>query len=665
MNVLAIDAPRAETRDTVAPACPYPGLRPFSERESRVFFGREGEIAAITGLLEARQLVVVHGASGCGKSSVVRAGVIPVFRLDAMANSMDARIIIVRPGDPGGPLQALARKLEVEFPREPDAKAAADAADLGDGAMPWQTLLAVSPDWAEDIGAIAAAADATLCIVFDQFEEIFAVNRTGAAAEVRRVIDFLISLGEPAPEGTALGKRSLSVIVTMRSDYLGHCAIWDGFAEAVNRCQYLLPRISTVGLIRAIHEPARRAGGSVTDGVADLLMPVISREIDGLPILQHALMRAWHASDDGRVDAAALAAVGGAEHALSRHADETLAAAVGDDPSRAEAADWIFRSLSDLDSDGRIIRRSVSLRQLMAETGADGETICAILDAFRARAASLVMPFPPDPLDEDAIVSVSHEALLRQWERVADSQFDRKGRARGLVYREFQDGMIWRSLATQAQSHAQDDTIVLGAAATEQRLPWYRDIEKRPGWIARHSPQGVLGAGSTRDWASVAELMAASDRNLQREKDLVARLRRNQRLVSMFAIGIVVLTVALAILVAVSMKSWAEKEKSEAAAALSKAQATAAANTSALYKIQLDSAEAMARRYCAGASGGDAVELPCYERQKRAYLQELARNARAASVLPQQAAPPTGTAFSPFIGGVPGLARAPQSGDKK
>lgn len=661
MNLLAIDAPQAETREAIAPACPYPGLRPFSERESRVFFGRESEIAAITGLLEERQLVVVHGASGCGKSSVVRAGVIPVFRLDAMANSMDARIIIVRPGDPGGPLQALARKLEVEFPRETDEEAA-DSADLGDGDMPWPTLLAVSPDWAEDIGTIAAEADATLCIVFDQFEEIFAVNRTGSAAEVRRVIDFLISLGEPAPEGTALGKRSLSVIVTMRSDYLGHCAIWDGFAEAVNRCQYLLPRISTVGLIRAIHEPARRAGGSVTNGVADLLMPVISREIDGLPILQHALMRAWHASEDGEVDEAALAAVGGAEHALSRHADETLAAAVGDDLSRAEAADWIFRSLSDLDSDGRIIRRSVSLRQLMAETGADKATICPILDAFRARAASLIMPFPPDPLDENAIVSVSHEALLRQWERVADSQFDRKGRARGLVYREFQDGMIWRSLATQAQSHAQDDTIVLGAAATEQRLPWYRDIEKRPGWIARHSPQGVLGAGSSRDWASVADLMAASDRNLQREKDLVARLRRNQRLVSMFAIGIVVLTVALAILIGVNSTRDA---KSEALQERKKALDLQAQRDAARYQIQLDTADGMARKYCAGAATKGSVELLCYERRKRAFLRELARNARAADVLPPQTVPPTATTFSPFIGGFPSSARAPQSGDKK
>ncbi len=187
-------------------------------------------------LLEKQQLVVVHGASGCGKSSVVRAGVVPVFRLDNIANSMTARVIIIRPADPGGPLQSLARKLEREFPR-----AAAERDDT-DTIQTWAGLLSASPDWGRDIGKAVADAGATLCMVIDQFEEIFTANREGYASEVRRLIDFLIGLSEPAPEGTALGKRSLSVILTMRSDYLGNCAQWDGFAETVNRCQYLLPR---------------------------------------------------------------------------------------------------------------------------------------------------------------------------------------------------------------------------------------------------------------------------------------------------------------------------------------------------------------------------------------------------------------------------------------
>lgn len=527
MSTLLLEEASLDRLNTVAPDNPYPGLRPFVEEEEALFFGREGEIAAILGLLEKQQLVVVHGSSGCGKSSLVRAGVVPIFRMDALAHDTEARVVTIRPADGGGPIEALARRLEHEFPWHASS-------DDPDATQSWADLLATSDNWRRDISVAARRRGATLCLIIDQFEEIFAIERAGRAAEVRRIVEFLVDLDEPAPPDTALGKRPLSVILTMRSDYLGDCAMWQGFAEAVNRCQYLVPRLSTLALLRSINEPARMFGGRIDPPAIERLLPVVTRSADGLPILQHALMRAWdkaHVVDGIKViDLDAIEATGGVDRALSLHADEAFATATRSDPAREAIGNRIFRSLSDLDSDGRIIRRSLTLADLITETGDDSVQVEAILDVFRSPAYSMIAPYLPRKLRPGSTVTVSHEALLRQWQRIIDGGLDADGRWLGLVYREAQDGMIARSLSVQAQRFVRKGTGVLSAAATEQQLPWFREVELRPCWLARYPLQ--RGQHSTEDWqsqwADLSSLIAASEANLEEETE---RIKRSEAMV--------------------------------------------------------------------------------------------------------------------------------------
>lgn len=598
------------------PTLPYPGLRPFEETETRNFFGRESEIRAILGLLEEEQLVVVHGASGCGKSSVVRAGVLPTVRLDALASGTTAKIVVIRPSDPGGPLRSLAAALERAF----SIQTAADRPDQeaedppesawvrGGSSRRWSETLVASPDWKADIEAAAKASGCALCIVLDQFEEIFALQRKGMAAEVDRVIEFLISLGDPCGESSTLGERPLSVIVTMRSDYLGHCSLWNGFAETVNRAQYLLPKISTVGLLRAIHLPALKYGGSVDEAVADQLLPVMAGEIDGLPVLQHALMRAWQNAKprkDGKrtVSVANLNRIGGAAGALSKHAEEAFKKAIKRNDALKEAAEWIFRALSDVDADGRIIRRTVLLSDLVAQTGADTAAVRAIVDRFRQIEFSFLTPFPPEELTEESNISVTHEALLRRWEKISSTAFDEEGRPAGLVYREFIDGMIWRALSVQAEQFASTGRGVLSAAATEVRLPWYREIAKRPGWALRYPVRSLVGSDDTSEdqWRKVADFMTASEVNLQREltklereREMVAKLKKNRRMILGLATVVLLLVgVATATFLLVRSANQAAIEAQRKAAA---------------YVEMFEGADALARDQCSAM--GDATE-PC------------------------------------------------------
>jgi len=554
---------------------PYPGLRPFGERDSRLFFGREGEVAALLELLEAQQLVVVHGASGCGKSSVVRAGLLPLFRTDALANNKIPAVSIVRPADEGGPLHSLAHRLSLEL----GPPGVADTEE--DAATSWANLLTTSHNWVTDIADKAAAVGKVLCIVFDQFEEAFSAERAGHGPQVRRIIEFLNGLGEAAPAGTALGGRDLTVIVTMRSDYLGHCAIWDHFAETVNRCQYLLPRITNFGLLRSIYEPARLHGGSVDENVADNLLSVVKSELDGLPIVQHALMRAWHIASESspdrtvRLDDQALAAVGGPGRALSVHADEVLEEAIAGYPARQECAEWLLRALCDLDSDGRIIRRSASFRDLYEEVGAPPELVAAILEPFRRADNSLIMPASEEKLHDETIVTVSHEALLRRWERISDLSINDRGQVKGYAYRELQDGLVWRALSVQAQQFARDGNSILGPASTEQRLPWFRTIQRRPGWIKRHQVDTLAGVPDFKQqWQQVSDLMVASEQNLleertklEREKKLVATLRESRKkawLFQMVSVALLVLLFVLATYIYIERIRGVEKERDRA-----------------------------------------------------------------------------------------------------
>jgi hypothetical protein len=533
------DAPpfsAVELVDVAKPVCPYPGLRPFRDNEANLFFGREQEIARTLEMLEKQQLVVVHGASGCGKSSVVRAGVIPVFRMDALAMDRKMVSVTIMPGDVAGPLGALARELDNAL-----VPAGVDGATdpiLGNS---WLGVLAISGDWQRDIGAAAKKANVVLCLLIDQFEEIFAAARNGFDVEADSLVAFLTGLGESAKPGTGLGERDISVILTMRSDYIGECARWDNFAETVNRCQYLLPRITTFGALSAIHEPARRNGALISDRVADRLLNVIANERDGLPVLQHALMRAWQRGNmrDGvfTVDVAALDDVGGAENALSLHADELFAKLVLENPELGETIDWMFRSLSELDSDRRIIRRPCSLTRLVTETGAAEADVRKVVETFRHPENSLLSPHPPKPLTSESPIAVSHEALLRHWTRVKDTGVNLDGEPRGLVYQELKDRDIWNSLVVRANEFRQNPKAILGPATTEQRWVWYQNIISRQGWTDRYaSKDKFIQSTEDRRWQNVEALMVASHKNSETKSRYYQYFKRASVLFSVLTI---------------------------------------------------------------------------------------------------------------------------------
>jgi tetratricopeptide (TPR) repeat protein len=479
------------------PRRPYPGLRPFTLDEDAIFFGRERMIDEIIDLLAQRCLILVHGSSGSGKSSLVLAGVLPRLARQHRRHGWRWRTASVRPG--GGPLWNLASAL-AELEDDTPSAARVDELRL--------SFDRTGANLAEIVGQLAGVEQERLCLLVDQFEEIFRYARETSREESRLFVDLVT---------TVLKEHSTSsvrVILTMRSEFLGECGRLPGLAAVVNTAQYLLPRMETTSLQRAIRRPAELYGGDVTAELADRLIADVRGNQDELPLIQHGLMRLWDLAGEAandkqaprRLDLPLYEAHGPLPRLLDRHAEAVAVAAATDDFGR-RVVENIFRALTDINADGHAIRRPQALQSLIAVSGTEPGQLVSILDAFRSDGVSFITPYAPASLRNETMIDISHEALVRCWNSLAASPD-------GWLHREFRDGLIWRSLLSQAEIFEKDQKNVLGPATTEDRQAWLRD--RTPAWSERY------GGG----WSRVQRLMTASRTEAAHDKRLRLRVRR-------------------------------------------------------------------------------------------------------------------------------------------
>jgi formylglycine-generating enzyme required for sulfatase activity len=441
------------------PEKPYPGLRPFEITEWAIFFGRERMIDEVIELLGRRRVVVVHGSSGSGKSSLIRAGVLPRLARQHLRHGVPWRTCTMRPS--GGPLWNLAVALA----------GLEDSLDIEriDAIRCEFDRRGVDLDWV--VAGLAVPAGDHICILIDQFEEIFRYARESNPDEPELLVKLLNGVLAEEHEGARV-----HIVITMRSEFLGYCARFPGLAEAVNRAQYLLPRMDRDGLLRAIRRPAELYGGLVTEGLAERLITDGGRERDELPLIQHGLMRLWEKAGGGpsvRLDLEHYETEHGLTRMLSDHAEAVLRSVASDTQSeRAVVAERLFRALIDINPEGQAIRRPQRFQDLVTVTAAAPDLLRAILDAFRAEGVSFITPYAPAPIGDDTVLDISHEAMIRCWTRIAD-------KTSGWLQREFQDGLTWKGLLARAAEGG-----LLTPATIEDRERWMKTVT--PGWTSRY-----------------------------------------------------------------------------------------------------------------------------------------------------------------------------------
>lgn len=489
--------------DATFPASPYPGLRSFEEHEWPIFFGRERFVENIVGQLARKHVLLVHGDSGAGKSSLIRAGVLPLLTR-AQAGGVPWRSVVVRPGRQ--PLDALADAL---------ATGEADARTL-------RRLLCHGHASAAELARLLDIHDGRpLCLVIDQFEELFESTAEDDGLQALRIAQFLSAVAAPSP------MPGFWVVLTMRSEYLGRCASVPGLAELVGENQYLLPRMGREDLLRAVREPASLYGGEVTPGFAAWLVDRTAGNPDQLPLVQHALAylaAPLLAQAETGVDTAvgwtipgdAASPLPDPRELLSRHADETFALGIAatklPEENATRLGDAVLRALTDTNAEGLAIRRPQLFGELVAiarrraeapvQNPSSTETIesrvAAFLAPFRSHRHALMTPYGDEPPGPDTRIDISHESLLRNWKRIADP-------VNGLRVRELEDGLRWKLLLQQAAERQKDESPpLLPPGTARQRKRWMDMLD--PVWADRYGGR----------WNEVATLVDASVRAARR-----------------------------------------------------------------------------------------------------------------------------------------------------
>ncbi len=434
---------------------PYRGLEMFEEEHAPYFFGRRAQVQRLLEALRRDRFLALVGQSGVGKSSLLRAGLLPRLKAGAVAGSELWRVLVLRPG--AHPATTLAAKI-VGLRPEGGMQGTVDRLTSDDRTLYMAATLAVADE----------PAGSKLLLLVDQFEEIFTLclDRTERSAFLSNLL-----YAAAVPHGHAV------VVVAMRADFYPHLAEFPEFAQLAQSHHVLVGRMADTELREVILEPAYKAGLSVEQGLADTILDDVEREPGNLPLLEHALLETWRNRRGRELTLEGYRATGGVQHGLGE---------------RAEA---VYESLSD---EGRVQARNLFLRLIqpgegtedtrrriaMSEvTTSDGD---AVTEAVRGFVGARLLTTSVDDATNEPRIEISHEAVITGWERcrrwvdedragllvhrrltVAAQEWKRHGRNKDALYRgvPLGEAMAWRARAPGRLNWLEQDFLDAGRAA--------------------------------------------------------------------------------------------------------------------------------------------------------------------------------------------------------
>ncbi|MGL6267074.1 MAG: hypothetical protein ACRC2O_04090, partial [Chitinophagaceae bacterium] len=513
----------------------------FTEEESLYFKGREDDIDQATVQLQKNKFLMLTGASGDGKSSLIYAGIIPNARSGFLkAKYTQWCVADFRPER--SPFENLCKTigrqldipniLTVEAELNHGFSALVDLYRNSKRYLDTQSEAWISAD-DKQRGSIKREA-ANLIILVDQFEEFFTnpenYHQGVPSREANLVLNLLletarIALDEDLP---------IYVVFTMRSDYIGQCAAFRGLPEYLGFSQFFVPRLNRSQLQQVIEEPAKLSGNTITRRLTERLIHDITEGVDQLPILQHALNQIWVAADRGNeeMDLLHYAMVGGMsldelpdehverfnqwfselpadikkcyhepnlQNVLDTHTNKLYEQAAGYYTAKTgksispEDAKAIIRTsftcLTKIDQ-SRAVRNRMTLQEItniLGNPAFDAKDVGAVLNIFREPGNTFIHPFisEDDPatqvLEPEQVLDITHESLIRNWKYLgqwAKEEFDSRS-----VSLDFE-----QQLGRWVESDKSND-FLLSIGPLTYFEGWYQKAKPNAWWIARYLPE--------------------------------------------------------------------------------------------------------------------------------------------------------------------------------
>jgi WD40 repeat protein len=551
--------PPAQEPPVSGGVCPYRGLAPYRQEDVRWFFGRERSTSALVAQLRAAErtggLVMLVGASGAGKSSLLNAGLVPAVRGGALRDGRNNsnghgtgvptqapdetatdRVLHLVPG--ADPLGELVRRIPDLTAVAADARRAEQEATENPGA-PGSDSPHVAQAAREAVAAWASRevpAESRPVVIVDQFEEAFTLCPD--EADRRTFIQLLHAACTP-PAG-ADGPAPVLVVLGIRADFYERCLGYPELAAALQHRHMVLGPLTSAELREAVTGPAKAVGLELEPGLAELILREVSadgprgaHDAGVLPLLSHALLATWQRRKAGRLTLAGYRAAGGIQGAVAATAERAWS---GLDPAARTAARLLLLRLVRLGEDTQATRRRGTRRQLAEESADPGKTEESLEALVRARLVTL----------DAETVEITHEALLHAWPRLRHWIDDDRG-DQLLRQRLEEDGRAWEdsgrdssllyrgSRLVQARSWARSagDTYLTRSAV--EFLAAAVRLRKRSVWLGRAAVATLVAlalvAGGTaviaskqRDDAVFEQVLAEADRVQGTDPSLAAQL---------------------------------------------------------------------------------------------------------------------------------------------
>jgi len=593
-TVLAPDSPVLATESIATPAwppepvmavageapapgeSPFQGLRYFDEADAELFFGREALVARLVGRLAAlgdtdRQFLAVVGASGSGKSSIVRAGLVPALRHGVGEAA-------------GGPAPRPFQQIHAITPTaHPLETLAVSLTGTAESVTATATLM---DDLARDarslhlytirlIGRASQPADSPLpgarprlLLVVDQFEEVFTLCR--GEAERQAFVDNLMTAAEPDIGGP------VTVVITLRADFYSHCAPYPGLRDALAEQQEYIGPMTAAELRQAIEQPARLGGWKLEPGLVDQVLRDVGAgegrepEPGALPLLSHALLETWRHRRGRTLLLRSYAEAGRVQGAIATSAEAVLQSLSPDEQAIARN---IFLRLTELGEGTQDTRRRVALAELLPAGDAAGASRPVALVLKTLSDARLITQ------DQDS-VEVAHEALIREWPTLrqwlsenreglrlhrrlteAAQEWDALNREPSELYRgpRLAQALEWAEWAPhQLELNALEREFLQASQALAEREAVEREAQRQRELVA------------AQQLAQTAQKLAATEKaQAEAERQAALRLRLRNRIIT--GVG------ALAIIIALWAALLASRNGSLAATSAASANAAQAA----------------------------------------------------------------------------------------